>query len=432
MVMLRFLFMMNYTVSTISMVLSIVTGTISILEIQSKTKKHETKKIWIFLFCVSVIAIVGLIVGRNYVEVPNVVGDEYRNASARLDNCDLQHNIYLGENLIVVEQNPVGGTIVRRNDFVDITVNSYLKNISDKLKSKVIVPDVVGHTYQNACNILSDNQLKYNLILDNGVYVMEQNPVAGTEVEIGTMIELKTEPIGNNPDVRQQWINDMQIVDFGNIEIRFRNTITMLYEESRQVECFGPNIDKFEVQDAYLLEKTTGVEFHDYVVENDALIIKDIPQGIEFQLHIMLDGYEEIESDIEVSANNMVDGTFHLTQGLINKDADIAYPTTFYVHDKNNNPLSGVKLWVMWEGMDNYWTGDYYTKDDGKFQYEIWINKDQKAKVKIFNPFENEKEYECDVTLRRPEVEQPNDNEIIFLDPNGGCKVQRESEYYGW
>lgn len=67
------------------------------------------------------------------------------------------------------------------------------------------VPDIVGKTYSDACNTLSNNDLSYNLVLDNGIYVMEQDPVAGTIVEKNSRVELVTEPIGNNAEVKRIW-----------------------------------------------------------------------------------------------------------------------------------------------------------------------------------------------------------------------------------
>lgn len=87
-----------------------------------------------------------------------------------------------------------------------IIVVSILVIISAVIRDKITkVPSVVGRTYQDACNILSRYELGYNLVLDNGVYVVEQNPDAGTIVEKNTKVELYTEPIGNNPEVRAEW-----------------------------------------------------------------------------------------------------------------------------------------------------------------------------------------------------------------------------------
>ena len=55
------------------------------------------------------------------------------------------------------------------------------------------VPNVVGKTYQDACNILSNNGLNYSQVLDVGAYVMEQNPIAGTIVEKDSQVELITQ-----------------------------------------------------------------------------------------------------------------------------------------------------------------------------------------------------------------------------------------------
>lgn len=68
------------------------------------------------------------------------------------------------------------------------------------------VPDVVGRTYENACNILSDYDLKYTLIAGDNLYVTDQKPEAGTIVFKNKEVELEAASIDSDgyrkvPDV---------------------------------------------------------------------------------------------------------------------------------------------------------------------------------------------------------------------------------------
>lgn len=298
------------------------------------------------------------------------------------------------------------------------------------------VPDVVGKTYQDACIILSNNGLSYNLILDNGVYVMEQEPVAGTIVEKHSQVELMTEPIGNNPEVKRMWEESLEVA-YGNVAITFRDTNIILADAGGTVQCYGNILDNYKVKKAYLLEETVGVEYHDYILEDNAMVFKDIPKGIPFQLIVLLDGYEEAKTEVTISSQNAQDGTYHFTWEMMSDHAEQLLPTLFYVADGDKSTISNVKylsdveLWVQWPEEIAWW-GKYCTNKDGKFPYEIWINKDQKIRVRINDPFGNGKEYECEVTLYTPKLGEANPKSIIFVKKNGTCNVVSTDKYFMW
>ena len=159
------------------------------------------------------------------------------------------------------------------------------------------VPDIVGKTYSDACNTLSNNDLSYNLVLDNGIYVMEQDPVAGTIVEKNSRVELVTEPIGNNAEVKRIWEESLN-VSYGNVAVTFKDTNIILEDAGKTVQCYGNVLKDYTVKKAYLLEKTVGVEYHDYILQDNVMIFKNIPQGIPFQLIVLLEGYEEASTEV--------------------------------------------------------------------------------------------------------------------------------------
>lgn len=299
------------------------------------------------------------------------------------------------------------------------------------------VPDVVGKTYNDATHILSDHHLKYTLVVDNGLYIVEQIPSAGTPVLKGEKIELIAEPIGTNPEVREKWENSIH-AEYGNVAVSFKDQeITLVGEDGETISCFGAKISDFKVAEAYLFESDSGVKYDDYNVENGALIFRRIPQGVNFTLYVRLEGYKEDDTEIMLSSQNMVEGTFSFSWGMEKINDSIVLPATFYVANASKSKMTdveymgNVKLWVRWPYSDS-WRGDYYTNADGRFGNTILINKDCRIGVKIIDPFDNGKDYECGVNLYAMEMGKAIDNEIIFLNKDGNCEVISESEYFEW
>ena len=298
------------------------------------------------------------------------------------------------------------------------------------------VPDIVGKTYSDACNILSNNDLSYNLVLDNGIYVMEQDPVAGTIVKRNSRVEMVTEPIGNNAEVKRIWEESLD-VSYGNIAVTFKDTNIILEDSGKTVQCYGNVLEDYTVKKAYLLEETVGVEYHDYILDDSVMIFKNIPQGIPFKLIVLLEGYEEASTEVTISSQNMEGGTYHFTWAMMSDHTETLLPTIFYVADgdkstvNNVKYLSDVQLWVQWPD-ETVWNGDYYTDREGAFPYGILINRDQTIRVKLKDPFENGNEYECELTLHVPKIGEANPQNIIFVKKNGSCNVVSTDEYFMW
>ncbi len=294
-------------------------------------------------------------------------------------------------------------------------------------RNLVEIPNVLGKTYQDACNILSENKLNYTLTLDNGLYVIEQNPREGVIVEKGYFVELKTAYIGANEAIIDDWEKTLN-KKYGDIEIKFKDISFYIKENGKAIECFGSEIKNLNVQYAYLMEKESGIKYQNYYVEDNVLVFKEIPWGIDFELCAMLEGYEEAKTNVTISSNNTQDNILKMDLGIINSDKEIALPTTFYIADSKGIFMSGVKVWIQW--VDEVWYGDYYTDENGDFQYDIWISEDQNVNVRVVNPFENGVDYECEVTLRAPRIGTFDDNDIVFLKSDGTCDVIKESIYY--
>lgn len=303
-------------------------------------------------------------------------------------------------------------------------------------KNLTEVPSVVGRTYENACNILSDCDLQYNLIANDGQYVTEQSIPVGTVVTKGTMIELTTDSIGSNADIRRLWEEQLD-VEFGDLIVTFARTEIELVDSEKTIDCFGPDIFDYEVKSAYLLDKKSGVEYHDYVIEDGRMVFHDIPEGIKFNFYVLLDGYEEATTEVTLSSQNMLDGAYRFTWRLEDSNTAMRLPATFYVANGDTSRpekvdyISDVELWIQWPYKDA-WIGDYITDKKGSLEYGICISSDTKIKVKIIDPFKNNHDYECEVTLRKPMLNEAINSDIVFLRKDGTCEVISESDYFFW
>lgn len=271
---LRAILTVDETMNTVTMILSIVSGILAIVA-EFKIRSRRNKKSWV----IKLIIIVSIIV--------------------------------------------VTCTVVR-------------KNITQ-------VPDIVGKTYSDACNILSNNDLSYNLVLDNGIYVMEQDPVAGTIVKRNSRVELVTEPIGNNAEVKRIWEESLD-VSYGNIAVTFKDTNIILEDSGKTVQCYGNVLEDYTVKKAYLLEETVGVEYHDYILDDSVMIFKNIPQGIPFKLIVLLEGYEEASTEVTISSQNMEGGTYHFTWATHILGVPTHYAKLFESKRLKNKDLSFLKI----------------------------------------------------------------------------------------
>ncbi|MGN0513617.1 MAG: PASTA domain-containing protein [Lachnospiraceae bacterium] len=421
------LFLLNDVTNMVISILSIVATLFSILIlIREKSKKvHESTFIWKVILIVGIIVFVGTKIRDNLVKVPDVVGCTYQNACNMLGSIGLKYSKIVDNDYYIAQQSPMAGEIVTKGTNIELTIEEI---------NNVQVPNVVGYTYQNACYILSNYGLKYNLIADKGEYVVEQSLIEGTSVEKGTEIELITRPIGDNAEVRSKLEQALE-VEYGNVEITFEDTNLSVTKDGEVLKCTGTKIHDFEVLEAYFIEEKSGVEYHDYTIKDGIMIFNNIPIGIEFKFYILLKGYEERKENIVLKSQYMQEDKLDIRVYMTKFNAKRMSPATFYVADaqsstpRNVNYMSDVKMWILWPNTSS-WCTNYKTNEDGEFEYQININKEQKIRVKISNPFGNGNDYECEVTLRELEVGFSMNSDIIFLNEDGTCEVISQSEYF--
>jgi len=136
---------------------------------------------------------VNLVVSLGQPKVPNVVGKSLADATTAIEAIDnlMVAPIYVYDNNvpfgIVISQNPTGGTVVDIGTTVNIVVSL----------GQPVVPGVVGMTEPNATTaiVAVDNltvgtvKYEYSDTVDYGL-VISQEPTGGTEVPIGSTVEL--------------------------------------------------------------------------------------------------------------------------------------------------------------------------------------------------------------------------------------------------
>lgn len=299
-------------------------------------------------------------------------------------------------------------------------------------KNLVAVPDVVGYLYEDARHVLVESNLKYSVLVDNGIYVEAQEPEAGTIVAPGTTIKLTVGQTSCSEEAIAYFENEINATDFGCIAIQFYEAQVKIMDGSNTIRCFGTDFSDFTVAETYLLQEDYGVKYCNYSIENGKLLFSDIPTGVEYTLYILLDGYEEAVCDgIMLSSINMVNDTFSLNLGLTKDDLEYMPATSFRVADASGKFLSGVKLEVKFPWKD-IWYGDYPSTEDGNFPYVFWLDQNQTVEVCVIDPLGNGQDYYCTVTLKKYQSGDIADDAVIIVSENGTCTVVDESTYFGY
>ncbi len=130
------------------------------------------------------------------VEVPDVVGDAADDAVAELEAADLTTEVVEQESEtveagLVIETNPQAGTEVAPGTLVTVTVSAGAGDTT--------VPDFTGMTVEEAQVAAEDAGLSIEVVLDpddpdeDGI-VVDQDPAAGTIVEIGSAVNVLLSP----------------------------------------------------------------------------------------------------------------------------------------------------------------------------------------------------------------------------------------------
>lgn len=132
-----------------------------------------------------------------------------------------------------------------------------------------------------------------------------------------------------------------------------------------------------------------------------------------------------------LSSINMVDNTFQLHLGLTKDNLEYMPATSFRVADSEGRFLENVDFLIKWSWSD-MWYGGYSSTQDGSFPHVFCLDKNQSLDVCVVDPFGDGEEYNCTVTLRKYQVGQTANDDVIIVSKNGNCDVVDEETYFGY
>ena len=151
-----------------------------------------TKILLLFFILLSIgLLVIASILGYHYyeennIEVPNVIGYSYEEATVILDTANLSYEMKEVETTnqdevgIVIKQSKKAGSKTHENAIITLTVGV--------LDNHVTVPDIIGLTLEEATNILNEDNIYYrieyeeNTDEDNNT-VIDQSIKAGKKIE---------------------------------------------------------------------------------------------------------------------------------------------------------------------------------------------------------------------------------------------------------
>ena len=167
-------------------------------EVQIIHKTSAFQKMMILVLILIIIILSGgLVIAGLYifqdktVEVPNVVGTNYEQATIVLENTNLKVRIKKIvvdnelKNDIVLKQSKYEGEFVRKNSYITLTVGKYENNKLDNF---------IGLTKKKAISKLKKLKIKYDIkeveSLESDGIVISQTPTQGSTYDSNTLVTL--------------------------------------------------------------------------------------------------------------------------------------------------------------------------------------------------------------------------------------------------
>lgn len=192
---------------------------------QSSDKQKSsifTKILLLFFILLSIgLLIIASILGYHYyeennIEVPNVIGYSYEEATVILDTANLSYEMKEVETTnedevgIVIKQSKKGGTKTHENAIITLTVGV--------LDNHVTVPDVIDMTLEQATNILNANSISYRIEYEETTNeenntVIKQSIRAGKKIENTEIITITVARNTNNSNANNNEIDDEKTND---------------------------------------------------------------------------------------------------------------------------------------------------------------------------------------------------------------------------
>ena len=191
-----------------------------------------TKILLLFFIILSIgLLVIASILGYHYyeennIEVPNVIGYSYEEATAILDTANLSYEMKEVETTnqdevgIVIKQSKKGGSKTHENTIITLTVGV--------LDNHVTVPNVIGMTLEEATSTLNKNSISYRIEYEEtsdeeNNTVIKQSIRAGKKIENIEIITITVaRNTNNNSDTDNNETNNEE-TDNNNKEVESSN-----------------------------------------------------------------------------------------------------------------------------------------------------------------------------------------------------------------
>ncbi len=187
-----------------------------------------TKILLLFFILLSIgLLVIASILGYHYyeennIEVPNVIGYSYEEATVILDTANLSYEMKEVETTnqeeigIVIKQSKKGGSKTHENAIITLTVGV--------LDNHVTVPDVIDMTLEEATSILNENNISYRIEYEETTdeennTVIKQSIRAGKKIENTEIITITVaRNTNNNSDTDNNETNNEETDNNNNKE----------------------------------------------------------------------------------------------------------------------------------------------------------------------------------------------------------------------
>ena len=181
-----------------------------------------TKILLLFFILLSIgLLVIASILGYHYyeennIEVPNVIGYSYEEATVILDTANLSYEMKEVETTnqdevgIVIKQSKKGGSKTHENAIITLTVGV--------LDNHVTVPNIIGLTLEEATSTLNKNNISYRIEYEKTTdeennTVINQSIRTGKKIENTEIITITVARNTNNNDTNNNETNNEEVED---------------------------------------------------------------------------------------------------------------------------------------------------------------------------------------------------------------------------
>ena len=296
------------------------------------------------------------------------------------------------------------------------------------------VPNVTNIFYSNACNILAENDLRFNLEYDDGtMVVIGQDPAEDVIVPKGSFVWMEIRDLTEDEIRIQKFYEENANKELLECEIalfhkkiEFSDGICSMY--------YGETISYTEGMELFLYNESENITLREYEILDDNLILfKNVPSGFDYVLHCNSNEYDDFECKFKASSSSAVDNRMKIDIHLTKNDDELMYPCRIRIVDSNNNFLKDVKCYVAYDDVrGRYWYDGGITDQDGNLGVNVCTSEDITVWVKVQDPYGNGTDYECEVPIKVAKIGEPIDSSIIKVYKNGNSEVMFTSDFYYW